>query len=251
MATILNNKSTFAGASKAQAAKRGVARAAVVVRAQKDTVDVTRRASLASIAGAAALLAGAAPSFAAYGDSANVFGRVTNTSGYLSYAGDGFAVNLPSKWNPSQEQDYPGTVLRYEDNGDTVNNFVIVANATDKKDISSYGPPEKFFDEISYLLGKQTYTGETISEGGFAPNRIGAASILDVGSTTDKQGKVYYTYELLTRTADGSEGGKHQLIKATVSQGKLWVLLVRIGDKRWFKGAKKEALTVTDSFIVA
>ncbi len=36
-----------------------------------------------------------------------------------------------------------------------------------------------------------------------------------------------YTYEILTRTADGDEGGKHQLIKATVSNGKLWILKVR------------------------
>lgn len=72
----------------------------------------TRRASLASIAGAAALLSGVAPSMAAYGDSANVFGRVTNQTGFVPYVGEGFALNLPSKWNPSKEQDAPGTVLR-------------------------------------------------------------------------------------------------------------------------------------------
>jgi hypothetical protein len=33
------------------------------------------------LAGVAALATGAAPSFAAYGDSANVFGKVTNKSG--------------------------------------------------------------------------------------------------------------------------------------------------------------------------
>jgi hypothetical protein len=33
------------------------------------------------LAGVAALASGAAPSFAAYGDSANVFGKVTNKSG--------------------------------------------------------------------------------------------------------------------------------------------------------------------------
>ncbi len=42
--------------------------------------------------------------------------------------------------------------------------------------------------------------GETQSEGGFAPNRVSAASILDIGTTTDKKGKEYYTYEILTRT---------------------------------------------------
>lgn len=54
----------------------------------------------------------AQPSSAAYGDSANVFGKVTNKSGFVPYAGDTFTVLLPSKWNPSQEQDFPGTILR-------------------------------------------------------------------------------------------------------------------------------------------
>jgi hypothetical protein len=52
---------------------------------------------------------------AAYGDAANVFGRVTNKSGFVPYAGEGFAVLLPSKWNPSKEKDFGGfaeTVLR-------------------------------------------------------------------------------------------------------------------------------------------
>jgi len=97
-------------------------------------------------AGAASLLVNAAPSLAAYGDSANVFGRVTNKTGacccrarmgvgsansgpslctltrrtlpltpplchplssrtgYLPYAGDNFAMLIPSKWNPSNEK---------------------------------------------------------------------------------------------------------------------------------------------------
>ena len=51
---------------------------------------------------------------AEFGDSANVFGKVTNKSGAIPYAGEGFAVLLPSKWNPSARglQEFPGTVLR-------------------------------------------------------------------------------------------------------------------------------------------
>jgi len=41
----------------------------------------SRRAAMGVLAGVAALAAGAAPSQAAYGDAANVFGRVTNKSG--------------------------------------------------------------------------------------------------------------------------------------------------------------------------
>jgi hypothetical protein len=51
--------------------------------------------------------------------------------------------------------------------------------------------------------------------------------------------------------ADGDEGGRHQLIGATVSGGKLWIIKVQAGDKRWFKGAKKEALGSFNSFTVA
>lgn len=41
------------------------------------------------------------------------------------------------------------------------------------------------------------------------------------------------------------------MIKATVANGKLWVLKVQIGDKRWFKGADEQARGARDSFIVA
>lgn len=33
-------------------------------------------------------------------------------TGFLPYAGEGFALLLPSKWNPSKEVDFPGVVLR-------------------------------------------------------------------------------------------------------------------------------------------
>lgn len=33
-------------------------------------------------------------------------------AGFVPYAGEGFALLLPSKWNPSKEQDFPGTILR-------------------------------------------------------------------------------------------------------------------------------------------
>jgi len=39
-----------------------------------------------------------------------------------------------------------------------------------------------------------------VSEGGFAANRVSAASLLDVSEDTDKKGKKYYKYELLVRS---------------------------------------------------
>jgi hypothetical protein len=50
----------------------------------------------------------------------------------------------------------------------------------------------------------RTTAGETRSEGGFAPNRVTAASLLDVSEATDKKGKKYYKYELLVRTGETS-----------------------------------------------
>lgn len=226
----------------------------MVCKASNANVEMPRRAALGMLAGVAALATGAAPSFAAYGDSANIFGKVTNTSGVIPFAGEGFAVALPSKWNPSKEEDFGAfakTELRYEDNGDAVNNVVILSKATDKKDISDFGSPEQFLQGVSFLFGKQSFQGETLSEGGFAPGRVSAVSLLDVDEATDKKGKKYYRINVLSRSADGDEGGRHQLISATVSGGKLWICKVQIGDKRWIKGANKDAFNAINSFTVA
>jgi hypothetical protein len=102
----------------------------------------------------------------------------------------------------------------------------------------------------SFLLGQQTYAGATISEGGFAPDRVAAASLLDLESSKDNKGKTTYRYNILSRTADGDEGGRHQLISATVSNNTLYILKVQVGDKRWFKGARKEAEGSFNSFTI-
>lgn len=163
---------------------------------------------------------------------------------------------IPSKWNPSLEKDFPGTVLRYEDNFDAVNNLVVLEQKVGKSSIEDLGSPEKFLQDNAYLFGdskafSSTITTPTLSEGGFAPNKVAAASVLDVQEATDKNGKKYYKFEVLTRTADGDEGGRHHLVVATVSKGSLYLLKVQIGDKRWFKGAKNEALGSFNSFTVA
>ncbi len=51
--------------------------------------------------------------------------------------------------------------------------------------------------------------------------------------------------------ADGDEGGRHQLITASVSNGQLYILKVQVGDKRWFKGVEKDAKGAWNSFTVA
>lgn len=87
-------------------------------------------------------------------------------------------------------------------------------------------------------------------QGGFEQDAVATANILEV-STPVVGGKQYYFVSVLTRTADGDEGGKHQLITATVSDGKLYICKAQAGDKRWFKGAKKYVEGTASSFSVA
>merc|ERR1712019_84174 len=110
----------------------------------------------------------------------------SNPTGFVPYVSPTkeFSLLLPSKWNPSNEKDFPGMQLRYEDNFDAVNNLMVLKQTSGKTKIEDYGGPEKFLDQFSYLLGTQSYAGKTVSEGGFAPDRVSAASVLDVQATT-------------------------------------------------------------------
>ncbi|XP_058195424.1 oxygen-evolving enhancer protein 2, chloroplastic-like [Rhododendron vialii] len=230
----------------------------LICRAQKQAVQedsaaaaaVSRRLALGVLLGAAAVGSKVSPADAAYGESANIFGKPKTNTDFLPYNGNGFKVQIPSKWNPSKEVEYPGQVLRYEDNFDTTTNVAIMITKTDKKSITDFGSPEEFLSKVDYLLGKQAYSGKTVSEGGFDPNAVATANILET-STPVIGGKPYYYLTVLTRTADGDEGGKHQLITATVSDGKLYICKAQAGDKRWFKGARKFVESTTNSFSVA
>jgi len=51
--------------------------------------------------------------------------------------------------------------------------------------------------------------------------------------------------------AAANEGGRYQLVFAAVSNGKLLICKDSVGDKRCFKGAKKEALAAVNSFKLA
>jgi len=113
------------------------------------------------------------------------------------------------------------------------------------------GTPDEFLKEYSYLLGQQSYAGETMSEGGFAPNRVSSASVLDSDKSQDKKGRTTYIYNILTRTQDGMDGGRHVLIKAVEAGSDLYILKIQVGDKRWFKGYNKIAELSFNSFTVA
>lgn len=212
---------------------------------------VTRRALFGILASVSTLAVSVQPSLAAYGQGANIFGKTTDTSGFIPYAGEGFALLIPSKWNPSRERDFPGAVFRYEDNQDALTHVLVTKNPTDKKSIEQFGSADEVLKTLSFYIGEQVFTGETLSEGGFEKDKVSTASLMDQSTKKDKNGKTYYNYQLLVRAADGNEGGRHVLLTAAVGGGNLYVSKVQCGDKRWFKGADKEARAVTDSFTVA
>ncbi|KAK9670082.1 hypothetical protein RND81_13G175800 [Saponaria officinalis] len=229
----------------------------VVCKAQKQdeavhdvNSSISRRLALTVLIGAAAVGSKVNPAAAAYGEAANVFGKPKTDTDFLAYNGDGFKVSVPAKWNPSKEVEYPGTVLRFEDNFDATSNLTVLVQPTDKKSITDYGSPEQFLSQVNYLLGQQAYFGKTDSEGGFDSGVVASANILET-DTPVVDGKQYYSLSVLTRTADGDEGGKHQLITATVKDGKLYICKAQAGDKRWFKGAKKFVESAASSFSVA
>lgn len=90
----------------------------------------------------------------------------------------------------------------------------------------------------------------TSTQGGFESGAVATANLLEA-STAEVGGKPYYFLTVLTRTADGDEGGKHLLITATVNDGKLYILKAQAGDKRWFKGARKFVESAAASFSIA
>ncbi|OAY60685.1 oxygen-evolving enhancer protein 2, chloroplastic [Manihot esculenta] len=217
---------------------------------EEDAAVVSRRLAFTVLIGAAAIGSKVAPADAAYGEAANVFGKPKTNTDFLPYNGDGFKLSIPSKWNPSKEKEFPGQVLRYEDNFDSNSNVSVMVTTTDKNSITDYGSPEEFLAKVDYLLGKQAYFGKTDSEGGFDPNAVATANILEAANSTIN-GKNYYFLSVLTRTADGDEGGKHQLITAAVKDGKLYICKAQAGDKRWFKGARRFVESAASSFSVA
>jgi photosystem II oxygen-evolving enhancer protein 2 len=222
---------------------------------EKDKVAgaCNRRSAMWLAAVAAAGISAAQPAHAAYGEKANIFGSAPKTLGYTTLSEEGFTLAVPSTWNPSKEEDFDNVALRYEDNADATSHVVVIKQpATGKSSITDYGPPEKFMNDFAYLLGEQTsLQSGNRSEGGFSNDRVSAANLLQADVKKDGN-NTYYKLEVLTRTADGTMGGRHQLISASVKDGQLYMCKVSVGDKRWFRGpVAKQAKNTVSSFSVA
>uniref|UniRef100_A0A7S4X4K2 23 kDa subunit of oxygen evolving system of photosystem II n=1 Tax=Mesostigma viride TaxID=41882 RepID=A0A7S4X4K2_MESVI len=242
------SQKSFNGKSVSMPAMQKVAQK-VATSCSMEEGAITRRAAVAAFVGSVVLAA--QPSFAAYGEKANVFGKAPTQTGMIPFQGEGFSTLVPAKWGPTKEfGEFPGTLLRYEDNFWRVNNLSVIKNPSSKASITDYGTPADFLNSISFILGETSEQFKSDAEGGFAPNTMASANLLESGTRT-ANGKTYYTYEIITRTADGNEGGKHVLIQATVSNGNLWIQKVQAGDKRWFKGVEKDCRAAFASFVVA
>merc|ERR1719453_1048226 len=223
------------GSRQATAAK--AARQSPVLRAES-SAEVSRRGALVAL------------TRAAYGERANVFGKKTAITDFYPYAGKGFQLSVPGKWNPTKEVEYPGQQVRYEDNYDTVSSLYVSKIPSSKGNIKDYGEPLKFLEQFSDVLGKQSYQGSTASEGGFDKNRVSVATIVSADAV-ERNGITYYKINILTRTADGNEGGRHQLVSAGVGKDKnLYIMKVQMGEKRWVKGGAKDPYGAWDSFTI-
>lgn len=159
MASLASGASVVFGA-KVPPTARPVAprrlRGVVAVRADgnDEAQGANRRAALGALAGATTLLL-SRPSYAAYGEAANIFGKPTNTSGYIPYRGEGFALLVPSTWNPSKERDFKDTVFRYEDNYDPFSHVVVTRSKVDKSSIEQVASVDKFLKESITIWGNR------------------------------------------------------------------------------------------------
>lgn len=246
----LSAKKSYKGSQLKACAKVAPAQKCLTIKASSDKVEMTTRRNAVGAFVAGGMALSAKPSLAAYGESANVFGGATNTSGFYSYAGDGFALLVPAKFGPSKEREFPGTQARWESNFRVADSIVVTVNPTSKSSVKDFGSPEEFISQISNMLGTNSWEGASKSEGGFAANTVSAVALLDT-KVNEKKGKTYYEIEMLARTADGDEGGRHQLFSATVSGGQLYVVKVQSGDKSWFKGGEQPSREVIKSFLAA
>lgn len=195
-----------------------------------------------------------APAHAAYGQKANVFGERTNKTEYYELSGEGFQVDVPAKYVPTREREFgTSTLSMYTDSFDTITTLSVSRFDKEgtKKSIRDFGSLQNFIEKFAFVLGQQSYEGNTASEGGFDKNSVLTATLVD-SEATDVGGRTYYRYNFLSRTADGDEGGKHQLLSFAVgSDGKLYCYKISVGEKRWIKGGATLTLGSWKSFRVA
>lgn len=225
--------------------------------AQDAAGDVSRR-SISTVL-PAALAASVVPSLlatppsaqAAYGQSANVFkkSKETTQGDYKEYTTDAYSILIPQRgFNPMPEStlgEWPGMEFKWEDFDatDYANVTVTVMEG------SSLPKPE----DLKFMLGQSTWEGfgeySTVNYADKGSSDLSAGNVLDA-KVLNQDGTDYAIYELLTRTVDGSQGGRHHLMSCAVKGGKVYIAKFTCGDKHWAHN-QTIAYKTRDSFRVA
>lgn len=200
------------------------------------------------VAGLAALLT-AKPATADVGAPARIFHR-SDLPESQTIKGQGYKLEVPSNWIVSDQVETKNQIIRYEDSGNISASVIVVKEPTSSQSIDQVGDPDSVLKKYVPILGKQSFDRPTDAEGGFKSGAVAALSVLDQTTMTDKSGNKYYGYELLLRTADGTEGGRHVLMKAGVKGGNIYLMKVEAGDKRWVRDKRASCRLAMETFQV-
>ncbi|CAA7037878.1 unnamed protein product [Microthlaspi erraticum] len=165
----------------------------------------------------------------------------------MPYTGEGFKIEIPSKWNPSKEIEYPGQLLRYEDNFDATSNVSVMVTPTDKKSITDYGSPEEFLSQVSALFIQQQQ--QKSNQMGINTADVIMYLVSLCRSIVSLESKLSLAKQPL-RLFPFHELAFSKLLME-MNGGKLYICKAQAGDKRWFKGARKFVENAATSFSVA
>jgi len=174
-----------------------------------------------------------------YGEAGRVFApsKETIDTDYQTYSGNGYTIELPMRgFNPVP----PGLLARY----DNVDVMWDDWQSTDYATISVSvvdGSGKDSLQDLQYLFGKDAWKcGDSnscndryLEEQGFTSgSSVGHIMRVDKES---KNGVTYNIYDVLTRYADGSQGGRWHMISAASKGGKTYVAHFVAGEKHWTK----------------
>lgn len=255
MAHAMSAKASIAAravVAPAKAPKAQAQRLACVCSAEQPA-QLGRRAAAGALAGAFALSMRADEAQAAYGQSANVFksSKETSDGDFSLYTADNYSILIPQRgYNPSPPEylsEWPGIDLRWEDFNSTDYANVTITVKDGEKTLEPQDLAFMFGESTWAGFGEYSSTDLTKKQG--ESSAIFAANVLEKTNKT-VDGKNIQIFELLTRTVDGSQGGRHHLIAAGTKGGKTYIAKYTCGDKHWAAN-RKTAFKVRDSFKIA
>jgi len=186
------------------------------------------------------------------GEAARVFApsKEKKETDFQVYYGSGYTINLPMRgFNPSPPGMlglYPSIDVMWQDyqTTDIAQVSVQVIDSGNKVELG----------DMPYLFGKDVWDCSNnqcneryLEEQGFTTGS--SVGSLMKSESTSVDGVTYKVYDVLTRYADGGEGGRWHLIKAASKDGKTYVMQFLGGEKHWTRN-KSIAESTRDSFKI-